>query len=53
MNAILTQMKAQGKGLILACTEINLLVGQEDNSAPLFDGTRLQTKAATTAAPLP
>ncbi len=38
------------EGIILGCTEIGLLVGQEDTSAPLFDTTRIHaTKAALTA----
>lgn len=45
------------QGIILGCTEITLLVGQEDSSVPVFDSTRIHVEhaldlalSATTAA---
>ncbi len=40
----LVQRGAQG--IILGCTEIGLLVGQQDASVPLFDTTRIHAEAA-------
>jgi aspartate racemase len=34
------------EGIILGCTEISLLVGQEDSSVPLFDTTQIHAEAA-------
>ena len=34
------------EGVILGCTEIGLLVRQEDSSVPLFDTTAIHAKAA-------
>jgi aspartate racemase len=34
------------EGVILGCTEISLLVGQEDSSIPLFDTTQIHAVAA-------
>ncbi len=34
------------EGVILGCTEINLLIGQRDTRVPLFDTTELHAKAA-------
>lgn len=34
------------KGIILGCTEISLLVGQQDSSVPLFDTTQIHAEAA-------
>ena len=34
------------EGIILGCTEIGLLVKQEDSSVPLFDTTEIHAKAA-------
>lgn len=34
------------QGIILGCTEITLLVGQEDSSVPLFDTTRIHVERA-------
>jgi aspartate racemase len=34
------------EGIILGCTEISLLVGQEDSSVPLFDTTQIHAQAA-------
>jgi len=37
---------AGAQGIILGCTEIGLLVNQEDSSVPLFDTTEIHAKAA-------
>jgi aspartate racemase len=34
------------EGIILGCTEIPLLVSQEEGNIPLFDTTRLHARAA-------
>jgi aspartate racemase len=34
------------EGIILGCTEISLLVDQEDSSVPLFDTTQIHAEAA-------
>ncbi len=34
------------EGIILGCTEIGLLVGQEDCSVPVFDTTEIHARAA-------
>lgn len=45
--AIMEQMVRQGaEGIILGCTEIGLLVHQEDSQVPLFDTTRIHAEAA-------
>ena len=44
---IIQSMVRQGvEGLILGCTEIGLLVDQEDSPIPLFDTTRIHAEAA-------
>jgi aspartate racemase len=44
---IMEHLVAEGaEGIILGCTEISLLVGQEDSSVPLFDTTRIHAVAA-------
>jgi aspartate racemase len=44
---IMKQLIAQGaEGIILGCTEIMLLVGQQDSSVPVFDTTTLHAVAA-------
>lgn len=44
---IINQMVDQGaEGVILGCTEIGLLVHQEDSRVPLFDTTRIHAEAA-------
>lgn len=44
---IIDKLQAQGaEGIILGCTEIPLLIKQEDSSIPLFDTTFLHAKAA-------
>jgi aspartate racemase len=45
--AIIQQLEQQGaQGVILGCTEIGLLVQQEDCRLPLFDTTRIHAEAA-------
>jgi aspartate racemase len=34
------------EGILLGCTEIDLLVGPEDAAVPLFDTTRLHAQKA-------
>ena len=44
---IIEQMIGQGaEGIILGCTEIGLLIHQEDSRVPLFDTTRIHAEAA-------
>ena len=44
---IMEQMITQGaEGVILGCTEIGLLVHQEDSRVPLFDTTRIHAETA-------
>ena len=44
---IMQDLIAKGcEGIILGCTEIMLLVGQEDSSVPVFDTTTIHTVAA-------
>jgi aspartate racemase len=44
---IIEQMIRQGvEGIILGCTEIGLLIHQEDSQVPLFDTTRIHAEAA-------
>ena len=38
------------EGIILGCTEIELLVGQDDSAVPVFPTTRLHVEAAIAAA---
>jgi aspartate racemase len=41
---------AGAEGIILGCTEIGLLIGEQDSPVPLFDTTRLRAEAAVTYA---
>jgi aspartate racemase len=44
---IMAHLAAQGaEGIILGCTEIGLLVGDQDSPVPLFDTTRIHAVAA-------
>ncbi len=44
---VIGQLKAKGaQGVILGCTEIGLLISQEDSSLPVFDTTRIHGEAA-------
>lgn len=36
---------AGAEGIVLGCTEIALLIGQEDSPVPVFDTTRLHVEA--------
>jgi aspartate racemase len=48
---IIDNMRAQGVGgVILGCTEIALLISQEDVTLPVFDTTALHAQAAVTRA---
>ncbi len=50
-RAVITRLVEQGAtAIILGCTEIMLLIGQEDSAAPLYDTTRLHAEAAVAAA---
>jgi aspartate racemase len=45
--AIMKDLESAGaQGIILGCTEIGLLVGQEDARVPVFDTTHLHASAA-------
>lgn len=44
---VMERLVAEGaQGIILGCTEIGLLVGQEDSVVPLFDTTRIHAERA-------
>ena len=44
---IINQLKDEGaEGIILGCTEIGLLIKQEDSSLPVFDTTQIHAKVA-------
>ena len=44
---IINQLKNEGaEGIILGCTEIGLLIKQEDSSLPVFDTTQIHAKVA-------
>ena len=44
---VIDSLKERGaEGVILGCTEIGLLIGQEDSSLPVFDTTVIHAKAA-------
>ena len=44
---IIRQMIDQGaEGIILGCTEIGLLIHEQDSPVPLFDTTRIHAEAA-------
>ena len=45
-NIIGRLVKAGAEGIILGCTEIGLLVKQEDSPVPLFDTTEIHAQAA-------
>jgi aspartate racemase len=46
-NSVIQSLAEQGaEAVILGCTEIGLLVRQEDSPVPLFDTTRLHAEAA-------
>ena len=41
---------ARVEGIILGCTEIELLIGQQDSPVPVFPTTRLHAEAAVALA---
>ena len=44
---VIRKLGEQGaQGVILGCTEIGLLIGQEDTYLPVFDTTRIHAEAA-------
>uniref|UniRef100_B0SVJ4 Aspartate racemase n=1 Tax=Caulobacter sp. (strain K31) TaxID=366602 RepID=B0SVJ4_CAUSK len=46
-RAVIRRLVARGaQGVILGCTEIMLLIGQEDSPVPIFDTTTLHAQAA-------
>lgn len=48
---IVASLQAQGAGgVILGCTEIKMLIGQDDVALPVFDTTALHAQAAVTLA---
>ena len=50
-QAVMKDLTARGAGgIILGCTEIELLIGQDDSELPVFATTRLHAEAAVTAA---
>jgi amino-acid racemase len=49
-GAIDSLIDAGAEGVILGCTEITLLIGQEDSRVPVFDTTQLHAQAAVDAA---
>ncbi len=43
----MTRLQARGAdGVILGCTEITMLIGQDDFDIPVFDTTWIHAKAA-------
>ncbi|MFG3508211.1 aspartate/glutamate racemase family protein [Streptomyces sp. NPDC047821] len=51
---VIDQLVADGaEGVVLGCTEIELLIGQEHSPVPVFPTTRLHAEAAVTAALAP
>ena len=47
LHRIMTRLAEQGaEGVILGCTELGLLVGNDDSPVPLFDTTRIHALAA-------
>jgi aspartate racemase len=48
---VMRELAGRGaEGILLACTEIELLIGESDSPVPLFDTTRLHAGAAVDAA---
>ncbi|EBY7415819.1 aspartate racemase, partial [Salmonella enterica subsp. enterica serovar Alachua] len=46
-RAVIQRLVERGaEVIILGCTEIMLLIGQEDSPVPVFDTTRLHAEAA-------
>jgi aspartate racemase len=50
-QAVIERLVAEGaEGVILGCTELELLIGQDDVDVPVFPTTRLHVEAAVAAA---
>ncbi|HEY0358150.1 MAG TPA: amino acid racemase, partial [Mycobacteriales bacterium] len=50
-TAVIDRLAAAGaRGVILGCTEIELLIGRQDSPIPVFPTTRLHVEAAVTRA---
>ena len=50
-RAVMDRLVTAGaEGIILGCTEIELLVGQDDSDVPVFPTTRIHVEAAVDAA---
>ena len=43
---IARQVGRGAEGIVLGCTEIDLLIGPDDSPVPLFDSTRLHAERA-------
>ena len=51
LPGVIARLVADGaEGVVLGCTEIELLVGAGDSPVPVFPTTRLHVEAAVTAA---
>ena len=47
LRTIITKKQQDGaKGIVLACTELDLIVDVDANVLPIFDSTRIHCKAA-------
>lgn len=47
LGGVLDHLARRGaEGVILGCTELGLLIGEEDSPVPLFDTTRIHARAA-------
>ena len=50
-RAVIAELVARGaEAIIMGCTEITLLIDQEDAEVPLFDTTRIHAEAAVALA---
>jgi aspartate racemase len=50
-RAVVQRLVAQGvEGVVLGCTEIELLLGEDDVDVPVFPTTRLHVEAVVAAA---
>ncbi len=50
-QAVIAKLKDRGcDAIALSCTEIPLLIGEQDSSLPILDSTRLLARAALRAA---
>ena len=51
VRAVIERLVADGAdGIVLGCTELELLMGDDDAGVPLFPTTRLHVEAAVAAA---